>query len=253
MRRDIPFFDYSDEEVAERLLTLRENKSIADNKRFSQDSLSEEIGICTKAYRKYESGEPDGTSCKRRYTRPGIEVLCRLADYYDKSIDYLVGRDKDYSHIGNKEIAEITGLSDKSIEVLRRINERTSDSTGHYGPATDNYSSRAIDMLNLILEESYDWAVDNPQDPIDSVLCDIYDAINIKDAKCVKSEYPFNEELQTVSFFDDNAGIGRQVIPSELYQTYILSRITDWIKQAHEVKDNRRDRIEREVPFLPSI
>ena len=48
----------------------------------TQKAMGEYLGITTRAYQFYESGE--------RY--PDFQGLLLLADYFDVSIDYLVGR-----------------------------------------------------------------------------------------------------------------------------------------------------------------
>lgn len=52
-------------------------------KNASQVALAKLLGMSQSAYRKYEMGE----------TEPGIQKLIKLADFYNVSIDYLVGRD----------------------------------------------------------------------------------------------------------------------------------------------------------------
>ncbi|GMA50180.1 hypothetical protein GCM10025857_15370 [Alicyclobacillus contaminans] len=59
----------------ERLLQLRKERSL------TQKRLAEEVGLHTRAIQFYESGR-----------LPDAEVLIKLADFFDVSIDYLVGR-----------------------------------------------------------------------------------------------------------------------------------------------------------------
>ena len=60
----------------ERLLSLRKNKGI------SQKALAAEFGISDAAITMMEKGK----------RLPSFEVLCALSDYFDVSLDYLVGR-----------------------------------------------------------------------------------------------------------------------------------------------------------------
>ena len=57
-------------------------KFLRTAQRISQKEMGEYLGISTRAYQYYESGE--------RY--PDFEGLLALADYFQVSIDYLVGR-----------------------------------------------------------------------------------------------------------------------------------------------------------------
>lgn len=59
-----------------RLKELRENKGI------TQRQLSEETGMSFQSISFYEHGERE----------PGVKALISLADYFNVSIDYLVGR-----------------------------------------------------------------------------------------------------------------------------------------------------------------
>ena len=60
----------------QRLRDLREDADL------TQQELGEMIGVPQRAYSYYEKGQ--------RMIPP--DVLCRLADYYKTSVDYLLGR-----------------------------------------------------------------------------------------------------------------------------------------------------------------
>jgi len=62
-----------------RLRDLREDKEL------TQEALSKAINISQRSYSYYERGE---------HLIPP-EILCRLADYYKTSVDYLLGRTND--------------------------------------------------------------------------------------------------------------------------------------------------------------
>ena len=57
-------------------------KELRQENKVSQKELSEILGVTTRAYRFYESGDRE----------PNIVGLIALADYFDVSLDYLVGR-----------------------------------------------------------------------------------------------------------------------------------------------------------------
>ena len=52
---------------------------------FTQKQIAEGIGVSEQAYQKYEYGK----------VVPSALVLIALADYFDVSLDYLVGRSDD--------------------------------------------------------------------------------------------------------------------------------------------------------------
>lgn len=66
-------------ELHERLKQLRLDKNL------SQKQLATEIHISDRNYQRYEYGERE----------PVSSVLVALADYFDVSLDYLVGRSDD--------------------------------------------------------------------------------------------------------------------------------------------------------------
>ena len=57
-------------------------KQLRTVRRATQKELGEYLGVSTRAYQYYEQGE--------RY--PDFEGLLALADYFQVSLDYLVGR-----------------------------------------------------------------------------------------------------------------------------------------------------------------
>lgn len=67
------------ENFSARLLSLRKSKNI------SMKELGENIGISDEAIRLMEKSKRS----------PSFEVLCALADFFNVSIDYLVGRSDD--------------------------------------------------------------------------------------------------------------------------------------------------------------
>ena len=63
----------------ERLLNLKETRNLL------QKDIALAIGVSVRTYQRYEKGE----------MQPTMPILISLADYFDISIDYLVGRSDD--------------------------------------------------------------------------------------------------------------------------------------------------------------
>lgn len=57
-------------------------KALRQERRLYQRELAEMLGISVRGYQCYETGEHE----------PGVKKLIAIADYYQVSIDYLVGR-----------------------------------------------------------------------------------------------------------------------------------------------------------------
>lgn len=60
----------------EKLKILRTRKNIL------QQEIADKIGLSLRSYQRYEKGERE----------PTVSILIAFADYYDVSLDYLVGR-----------------------------------------------------------------------------------------------------------------------------------------------------------------
>ncbi|KSU18282.1 helix-turn-helix domain-containing protein [Lactococcus lactis] len=60
---------------AEQLKTLRKKNSL------TQKELAEKVGVKQNSYANWENGNRE----------PNIEMLVRIADYFDVSLDYLLG------------------------------------------------------------------------------------------------------------------------------------------------------------------
>ena len=57
-------------------------KNLREKRRIYQREVAEAIGITTRAYQFYESGRSE----------PSIKTLAAIADYFNVSVDYLIGR-----------------------------------------------------------------------------------------------------------------------------------------------------------------
>lgn len=80
----------------------------------SQQRLADAIGISQPSINKYENHNIE----------PDIEILKRLADYFNTSIDYIVG----YTEIRRKiEHTEIFHLNQRESEMITRFRSLTND------------------------------------------------------------------------------------------------------------------------------
>lgn len=81
-------------------------KSLREKASVSQKILADAIGVSQQSINKYENHN----------TEPDIEVLIRIADYFDVSIDYLVGRSDSFHTIYAGTIN--TSLTAEEMKVL---------------------------------------------------------------------------------------------------------------------------------------
>ncbi len=83
-------------------------KELREEKKISQNKLSKELNINVMTYNGWENEKVE----------PNINTLCKLADYYQVSLDYLVGRD-----FGN-DLGYVTELQMNFIKLFLKLNER---------------------------------------------------------------------------------------------------------------------------------
>lgn len=136
-----------------RIKELRENKRDSKEyieidgvkRKYSQQSIADYIGCDIKTYQHYEKGSPIP-----------LDHLCKLADLYGVSVDYLLYR-TDYTSCDNEMISHSIGLLDKSIENIRTIiasdieYNAIIEGVRAYNPNIDYPPRWLLDYLNLIL------------------------------------------------------------------------------------------------------
>lgn len=57
-------------------------KELRNEKHLSQQNIADMLGMKLQSYQKYEYGQRE----------PGMQMLIKLADCFDVSVDYLLGR-----------------------------------------------------------------------------------------------------------------------------------------------------------------
>lgn len=108
------------EGFATRLTELREKRNL------KRQEVADSIGVSRASLEYYEKGK----------RKPDIEVALRLADYYGVTCDYLIrGVRSEFVDIHN-----VTGLSDKAIEILSTFNRFQ----------MNNY----VNVVNFLIEET---------------------------------------------------------------------------------------------------
>jgi transcriptional regulator with XRE-family HTH domain len=97
--------------LATRLRLLLDGKPNA-----TQTQLSEAIGVSQQMVSQYIHG----------ISEPGCNTLVKIADYFDVSLDYLLGRTETRTtDLTTQKVCEITGLNEHSIDLLNGINACT--------------------------------------------------------------------------------------------------------------------------------
>lgn len=108
------------------LFANRLNKELTKNE-INQEEFADKINISTGALSNYRNGK----------NIPTVDIVVKMANEFKCSTDYLLGlTDLKSTNSDFKTIHEITGLTDKSIEYLKNMND-------------DKY---IIDTLNFLFE-----------------------------------------------------------------------------------------------------
>ena len=82
---------------------IKNLKKLRQDKKISQQQLADFLMVSQQSVNKYENHNVE----------PDIATLCKIADYFDVTIDYLVGRTK------KKETAEAPELSDNEAALVK--------------------------------------------------------------------------------------------------------------------------------------
>lgn len=85
------------------------------DKGYTQEQIAKMIGCTAKTYANYEREISDD-----KYQKPFIEHLTKLADMFDVSTDYILGRSH-YTSAENQYIGKRLGLSDDAIKGFEQL------------------------------------------------------------------------------------------------------------------------------------
>ena len=89
-------------------------KQIRNSKNLLQTKVAMDLSITQETVSSYETGR----------VLPSSDMLIRLADYYNTSVDYLLGRTKYDMPIDR---IKPNNISDKDIVILNKINNLSND------------------------------------------------------------------------------------------------------------------------------
>lgn len=87
-------------------------KELRNNKKLNQQQLATLLNVTQTTYGRYEL----------ETSEPNIETLCKLADYYNVTLDYLVGRQtkNDIGYLTDKQYSAVLLIKQLSNDNLNR-------------------------------------------------------------------------------------------------------------------------------------
>lgn len=102
-------------------------KQLREEKALSQRALAQKIGASAKAVNFWESGRVE----------PSAKFICALADVFECTCDYLLGRSDDF---GN-------------VNVMRGLSESERLILGLHGKLTAKQADEAIDFMSFLISK----------------------------------------------------------------------------------------------------
>lgn len=94
----------------ERLKALRKARQL------TQSDVASYLGITVSAYGNYELGQRE----------PDLATLNKLAEYFDVSVDYILGRTDERGTVG-KNIYDISGISPRFLSLYNSLSPTQQD------------------------------------------------------------------------------------------------------------------------------
>lgn len=82
-------------------------KEIRKNEKLTQSDIAKKLNIPLMTYNNYENEK----------TEPTIDTLCKLADYYGVTLDYLVGREF------SNELGYLTQTQKMLLQIINELTE----------------------------------------------------------------------------------------------------------------------------------
>jgi|GEM_PF-1502679 len=192
-------------------------KQLRLDKGEKQSDVAAILGVSVQSYSAYEGSR-----------EPKYDLLCKIAEHYDVTTDYLLGM-SDAKKPENADVMGVTGLSEKAVETLKYCLERS------------RYNSITL-TVNTLLENRY-------------VLGEIshYLYYNIHESNDLTGELtkaiPFNERykyqgLTVNQMWGDDAkapidcDVNIRALTNGSYKKLLMLRIQERLEKLLEQEDN---------------
>ncbi len=146
--------------IAPRLRALREESSKAQNK------VAEDLGITPSVLAGYESSSPSA------FREPPLARLIKLADYYDVSTDYLLGR-IDSKKLEYKSVFRTTGLNEESVTQTKELARMGMGYIANLLISNEHFTKLVADLYTYTLGSSFNPYLSGRIDAIKEIISSI--------------------------------------------------------------------------------
>jgi transcriptional regulator with XRE-family HTH domain len=209
------------------LRELRADKSKAEGKEITQQIFADAIDVTKSTISLYENGD----------NVPDVKTIVKIADFYDVSYDYLLGKSKnkvrEFTDIGAK-----LGLSDKAIQNMKFIYD-----FGIYSLRMNNISNTKVEKItnSLVLNALFEY------DFINKLSTDIKDYLEYYSSLVIENEILKNDGENTNKFNEDYCkfklfGIQQSLLKLiEKVVEEMYKKNKDYYVYLHEFKKEKRE------------
>jgi len=189
-------------------------RELMDERKVTQQKLAEETELTRQAISQYADGS----------VLPNIDRLLKIANYFDVSCDYMLGNtDVRKLDMTLQQIAEHTGLTELSIQILSEINKTPFLSDD----GTLNFTGQILQMLNLIIEREDKYQI---LSSIHNFLMYQFDSLPLDHYN--REIFNFNDEDIEGKIILKNKILGYAFIDMDLIPFAMQSKIIDGLNQA---------------------
>lgn len=205
--------DYK-ETFAQRLINLREQKNI------TQQELADELGITRQSLSLYEKAE----------RTINIELLAKIADFFNVSTDYLMGRtDTETLNEDIQTACKVTGLSEDAVKNIRKITMQENEKNMYKElmyiiNSCTSYQEDTTQLKHIFINDKKAFVCNHfiESDMFPKIINSLYDAVEIKCKGTIEEKgdkyLPF--DLKNINIPDEVSETYRKKHTNEIKRMY---------------------------------
>lgn len=212
----------------------RLRKLLADTKT-TQPMLAEAIGVSRQAIGQWKDGN----------TLPDVVALGKIADYFNVSADYLLGRSEVMNIDPDKQLnvaCNYTGLTEKAVETLHSISQNDENIMQSVTFLLEQYSDKLVDKGECVHKYGNFFFYE-----IDSVLSEISRYLRVTPSEEMDKMYISEKGklISEISIESSEAVLPQEIDTKKVIYRMLLDNIEEslkWAKQRYtEIHNNSKD------------